>query len=49
MAICCANIHVFSVVYRRNTALRLFLILVLIRIFFCFEYLYVNNRMFPFW
>jgi len=46
MAICCATIHAYSVVYRRNVALRLFLVLVLIQIFFCLECLYVNNRMF---
>jgi len=34
MAICWATIHEFSVVYRRTTALRLLLVLVLIQTFF---------------
>jgi len=32
MAICCATIHNVSVVYRRTTALRLFLVLILVLI-----------------
>jgi hypothetical protein len=45
-AICCANIHAFSDIYRRTTALRLFLVLHLIQIFPELN-VYVNNGMFP--
>ena len=46
-AICWTTTQAFSVFYRRTTALRLFLVLVLMQIFFCIDRLYVNDRIFP--
>jgi len=42
MAICCATIHAFSVVYRRTTALGIPLVLVLIQKIFVFN-IYVST------